>query len=197
MAATTFQTSAIDTLLRFFSTVTPLSPAATEALCSCLVLEKYPRRHLLSRQHRVATHLFIVGKGLLRVYYSHQGKEVTTSFGLENCVICAMDSLLSHEPSYYNIETLEESEIISIAYSDLEALYNDFHEIERLGRLMISRYYLEQETALRSLRFRTAEERYHELAATSPELLQRAPLGHLASYLGITQATLSRIRGKY
>ncbi|RPE13711.1 Crp/Fnr family transcriptional regulator [Chitinophaga lutea] len=197
MAATTFQTSAIDTLLRFFSSVTPLSPHAAAAICNCLVLEKFPRKHLLQQQQRMATHLYIVGKGMLRSFYRHKGKEVTTALGLENCVICALDGLLSHEPSFYNIETLEESEIISIAFSDLEALYNDFHEIERLGRLMITRYYLEQEAGLRSLRFKTAEERYRELETTNPELLQRAPLGYLASYLGITQATLSRIRSRY
>lgn len=188
---------AIESILRFFHAVTPLSPAAMAAMSCCLYQEKYPRRYLLHQQHRVASHLYIVSKGLLRSYHHHLGKEVTIALGMENSVLCAMDSLLSHQPSYYSIETVEESEVISIAYNDLELLYNEFHEVERLGRLMISRYYLEQEAALRSLRFQTAEERYQDLLMNNPALLQRAPLGYLASYLGITPATLSRIRAKW
>lgn len=197
MAATTFQISAIDAMMRFLSSVTPLSYAATEALASCMVLERYPRRHVLQHQNRQATHLYIISSGMVRCFWQEEDKEVTVDFGMEQCVLYAMDSLLSKGAASYSIETLEESEIISIPFSDLEALYNDFHEIERMGRLLVSRYYMEQEAWLRSARFKSAEERYRELETTNPALLQRAPLGYLASYLGITQATLSRIRGKY
>lgn len=194
---TTQQDSApVDYLLQFFHSVTPLSAEASEALSSCLFVEKYPKKHIIHHQQRVAKDLYIVSKGMLRGFYNHDGKEVTIHLGMENCVMCAMDSILSQQPSYYSIDTLEESEVISIPYSDLELLFSQFHEIERLGRLMISQYYLEQEAALRSLRFKTAEERYQELMETNPQLLQRTPLGYLASYLGITPATLSRIRGK-
>lgn len=186
----------VDCLLKFFHSVAPLSAAAREALSSCLYVETYPKKHVIHHQQRVATHLYIVSKGMLRGYYDHDGKEVTIHLGMENCVMCAMDSILSQKPSYYSLDTIEDSEVISIRYSDLEALYDEYHEIERLGRLMISQYYLEQEVALRSLRFKTAEERYSELMETAPELLQRTPLGYLASYLGITPATLSRIRAK-
>lgn len=137
----------------------------------------------------------MVARGLVRSFYLHENREVTLLLGMESCIVCAMDSILSGKPSYYNIETLEESDIISIAYADLERLYSEFHEIERLGRLMISQYYLEQDQGLRSLRFLSARERYQELLDNQPELLQRVPLQYVASYLGMTAETLSRIRG--
>lgn len=196
MKTTQQDSEPVDCLLKFFHSVAPLSTEAREALSSCLFVEKYPKKHIIHHQQRVAKDLYIVSKGMLRGFYNHNGKEITIHLGMENCVMCALDSILSHQPSYYSIDTIEESEVISIPYAELELLFDQFHEIERLGRLMISQYYLEQEAALRSLRFKTAEERYQELIETNPQLLQRTPLGYLASYLGITPATLSRIRGK-
>lgn len=185
----------IERALDYFAAVSPLSAAAREALSHCLLLDAFPKKHLLQQSRRPATHLFIVSKGLVRSYFQRGNREVTLLLGMERCVICAMDSLLSGKPAYYNIETLEESEIISISYADLERLYSEFHEIERLGRLMISQYYLQQDQELRSLRILSARERYQEILEKQPELLQRVPLQYVASFLGMSAETLSRIRG--
>lgn len=185
----------IERALDYFAAVSPLSVGAREALSHCLLLDNFPRKHLIQQARRPATHLFIVSKGLVRSYFQQANREITLLLGMERCVVCAMDSLLSGSPSYYNIETLEESEIISISYDDLERLYSEFHEIERLGRLMISQYYLQQDQELRSLRCLSARERYQEVLEKQPELLQRVPLQYVASYLGMSAETLSRIRG--
>lgn len=188
-------TSAIARALDYFASVSPLSPAGRDALSHALMLESIPKKQFLQQARRPATHLFIVSKGLVRSYYQHGNREETLLLGMEGCIVCAMDSLLSGMPAYYNIETLEDSEIISISYEELDRLYGEFHEIERLGRLMISQYYLEQDEGLRSLRFLSARERYLELMQKQPELLLRVPLQYVASYLGMTPETLSRIRG--
>ncbi|WP_164714371.1 Crp/Fnr family transcriptional regulator [Chitinophaga rhizosphaerae] len=181
--------------LDFFTSVSPLSSAARDALSHCMALESFPRKHCFQQAKRPATHLFMVAKGLVRSFYQHNNRDITLLLGMESCIVCAMDSLLCGKPAYYNIETLEDSDIISISYADLERLYSEFHEIERLGRLMISQYYLELDQSLRSQRFLSARERYQELMEKQPELLQRAPLQFVASYLGMSAETLSRIRG--
>lgn len=196
MASQSIYSPAIARALDHFEAVSPLTEAARKAISHCLILESYPKKYLLQQTRRPATHLFIVASGMVRSYYLHENKEVTLLLGQEQCIVCAMDNLLSGEPAYYNIETLEDSEIISISYADLERLYTTFHEIERLGRLMISQYYLEMDHGLRSLRFKSARERYLELMEKQPGLLQRAPLQYLASYLGMSSETLSRIRAE-
>ncbi|MGE7773069.1 Crp/Fnr family transcriptional regulator [Chitinophaga sp. NPDC101104] len=195
METTSSDSTDIGRALDFFASVSPLSAAARDALSHCMALDSFPRKHCFQLAKRPATHLFIVAKGLVRSFYQHNNREITLLLGMESCIVCAMDSLLSGSPSYYSIETLEDSDIISISYADLERLYSEFHEIERLGRLMISQYYLEQDQSLRSQRFLSARERYQELMQKQPELLQRVPLQFVASYLGMSAETLSRIRG--
>lgn len=186
---------AIGWALDYFASVSPLSPSAREALSQHMFLESYPKKFTLQQARRPAQHLFLVAHGLVRSFYPEDNREVTLLLGMEGCVVCALDSLLSGKPAYYQIETLEDSEIIAIAYHDLERLYQEHHEIERLGRMMISMYYLQQDEELRSLRFRSARERYLDLMEKQPEILQRVPLQYVASYLGMTAETLSRIRG--
>ncbi len=186
---------AISWALDYFASVSPLSPAAREALSQYMFLESYPKKYTLQQARRPAQHLFLVACGLVRSFYPEDNREVTLLLGMEGCVVCALDSHLSGRPAYYQIETLEDSEIIAIAYQDLERLYQKHHEIERLGRMMISMYYLQQDEELRSLRFKSARERYISLMEKQPEILQRVPLQYVASYLGMTAETLSRIRG--
>jgi CRP-like cAMP-binding protein len=91
---------------------------------------------------------------------------------------------------------LEDCELIQIPYSHLQQLYNDFPETERIGRILTENYYVKLEGRLMSLQFTSAKERYELLMTNNPSIIQRAPLGYIASYLGITQETLSRIRAK-
>ncbi|RAJ05141.1 CRP-like cAMP-binding protein [Chitinophaga skermanii] len=187
----------IQLLINHFNSITPLSPAAQTALQACLFLEHFPKKTILQQQHRPAQYIYMVHTGLLRSFYHRNNKDITAVFGTENCIMCSLASLLSGEPSAYSIETLEDSDIFFLELAALEKLYDAHHDIERLGRLMITQYYLDQEKELRAIRFQTAEQRYQTLLQSQPSLLQRAPLGYIASYLGISQETLSRLRAKY
>ncbi len=140
--------------------------------------------------------LFFVEKGLLRGYYFDEDKEITNWFSQEEEFATCFYSFIASKPSFEIIQALEDCELIQLNYSSLQALYTKFPETERIGRIITENYYIKLEERILNLQFKTAKERYQKLASSKPSLLQRASLGQIASYLGVTQETLSRIRSE-
>ena len=141
-------------------------------------------------------HLYFIEKGLIRGYYFYNGKEITNWFAQEEEFATCFYSFVANKPSFECIETLEDCELISIPLKTLQTLYLDFPETERIGRIITENYYIKLEERVLNIQFKTAKERYQKLITKKPLLLQRASLGQIASYLGITQETLSRIRAE-
>ncbi|HEY8937034.1 MAG TPA: Crp/Fnr family transcriptional regulator, partial [Cyclobacteriaceae bacterium] len=131
-----------------------------------------------------------------RGFYNLDGKEVTYWFGFENTFVTSFYSFITKKPSVENIQLIEDCILWSISYENVHKLYDQHPDIERLGRIMNERYYVMLEERFVSNHFKEAKERYENLMVTSPHILQRIPLGYIASYLGISQETLSRIRSK-
>lgn len=140
--------------------------------------------------------LFFVEKGLLRGYYLDDGKEITNWFAQEGEFATCFYAFVAVKPSFETIEALEDCVLTQFPYSSLQSLYLKFPETERLGRIITETYYIKLEERLLSLQFKTAKERYQHFVLSKPSLLQRTSLGQIASYLGITQETLSRIRAE-
>lgn len=157
--------------------------------------EKHPKRAILERQDMICNKLYFVEKGLARLFYLKEGKDITGWFASEGNFITCNDSFFQRKTSYLNLELLEDSVLYSIDYKSLEDLFK-YKEMERFGRLMT--YYLLSELSERiySTVFQPAEKRYQLLVIRYPEVALRAPLGDIASYLGISQETLSRIRSQ-
>ena len=109
-------------------------------------------------------------------------------------MIVRVESLFQNQPSKKAIEVLEDSEIIAIDAQRLFDLYDDSHEIERLFRRIFEQSHVETINRIESLQFHSAEERYKNLITVHPEIIKRVPLKYIASFLGITQVSLSRIR---
>ena len=114
----------------------------------------------------------------------------------ENDLIVSVYSFYTRQPSYENVELLEESTLVSIDYAQLQQLYRTFPEFNFVGRVLTERYYVLSEERTLSLRLQTALERYHDLLKSNPLLFGRAPLKQIASYLGMTPETLSRLRAR-
>lgn len=140
--------------------------------------------------------LFFVDKGILRGCYLEDGKEITSWFAQENEFATCFYAFIGNGASTETIHALEDTVLLKISAETLQDLYMRFPETERIGRLVTETYYMKLEERLLNIRFRTAKERYTNLVDTRPQLLQRASLGQIASYLGITQETLSRIRAE-
>ncbi|MES2515031.1 MAG: Crp/Fnr family transcriptional regulator [Bacteroidota bacterium] len=142
------------------------------------------------------TSLYFIEKGLIRGFHFVDGKEITNWFAQESEFATCFYSFIACKPSFENLQALEDCELVELSFSVLQNLYQQFPETERIGRMITENYYIKLEERILSLQFKTAKERYQKLALSKPSLLQRASLGQIASYLGITQETLSRIRSE-
>ena len=139
--------------------------------------------------------LIFVGQGLLRFYYlSADGKENNKAFIAENQFAGPLASAALGLPLYYGIEALEDTAFLVANFSDFTNLYDEDIVFERLGRKLAELLLIRKELRTRSLLEKTAGERYTDLLAEHPELIQRVPQYHLASYLGITEVSLSRLK---
>lgn len=158
------------------------------------VLE-FPARFKLVKTGLAVNKIFFIEKGASRSYYIKDGKEITTWFTFENEFITSFYSFISLEPSNETIELLEDSIIWELRFDDLNRLTIEYPAVNHLYRKVLELNFVRQEKLLNE-RFSTAKEKYENLITKYPHILQRVPLGYIASYLGITQSTLSRIRHK-
>ena len=140
--------------------------------------------------------VYFVKSGLLRIHYLKNGISITESFEFENSIVARSDSLFDAKPSQKGIQAIEDSHLIAINSTKLFQLYDDHPDIERLFRLIFEQAYVKTVERIESLQFHSAEERYRNLLKDSQHIIRRIPLNYIASYLGITPVSLSRIRSK-
>ena len=148
------------------------------------------------KEGQVCQRLFFLVKGCVRGYHYRDGREVTSWFGFENDIVTSFRSFIDQHPGHEYIQAIEPASGWSIGRHDLYELYLSHPSIERLGRVTCEQYYIRLEDRYVRSHFKTAGQRYEDLLKTNPHFLQRVPLGYIASYLGISQETLSRIRAK-
>jgi CRP-like cAMP-binding protein len=180
-------------LKKFFEQYGKLSAEGLEALTNKFKLRRVKKNELILSQEKICDKIYFVVKGCLRLYYIINDVEVTVWFSFENNSAIELSSFLSQLPSDYFIEAVEDSEILSLHKSDLTSLYKNHPEMESVFRVFWENVIitlLERFTALQKY---SAEERYLNLMSQS-DYLQRIPQKHLASYIGITPTSLSRIR---
>lgn len=149
---------------------------------------------MLIHQGQVSRYIVFVAKGMLRQYYFKNGKEVTEHFSYEGCILMCIESLLKQEPTRLVAEALEPSTVYLLPYDRLLKLSEDIREINIFYRKVLEFSLITSQIKADSWRFETARERYNLLMKTHPEVIKRAPLSHIASYLLMTPETLSRVR---
>lgn len=166
----------------------------TSEILSLLETHNFPKNHLLHKQGAICKHIYLVQKGIVRTFFYKEGKDITVHIASEGELITAIDSVISLKRSRYNVELLEDSEIHAISYTELQSLMEKHPQYEKYMRLILEQLYAEGADRIEEFLFYSARERYDNLIKNRPHLLNRINLGHVASYLGITQETLSRIR---
>jgi CRP-like cAMP-binding protein len=176
--------------------VSTLQDAVIEEFAPILRHQSFLKGERIHEAGKVCPHLFLVETGILRVYYLDDIKDITANFAFKGGAITAPDSFIFGKPSKYTIEALEASTVYAVDRKELEDFLELHPQHEKLARKFTQAIYMELLERLESLVFKTAQERYELLSREYPELILNANLGYIASYLGITQETLSRIRAK-
>lgn len=172
----------------------------TEEDCSLfepfLKTKNYKAKEYFLSQGKICHEIGFVNKGCFRTYYLADGKEINTHFGFENEFITDYDSFLQGKPSRYFIQTLEEAEIVTFNLTALQNAYNQSQNWERFGRMIAEESYKLTTQRVESFLFLNGEQRYLDLLRNRPKMLERIPLYHIASYLGLERESLSRLRKK-
>jgi len=188
--------TAMEELLRLLNGIQPLSfPLVTE-LARILKSKLLCRKDYLLKAGHVCRHIYFIEKGLLRCFYLTGDTEVSSWFMKEGDVVVSIESFFQQRESYENIQALEDCIVHYVEYGELQQLYRDFPEFNWTGRVLTEKYYTLWAQQLYGLRMHQAHERYSWLMHHHPQLLLRVPAKYIASYLGITEVTLSKIKCK-
>ncbi len=153
-------------------------------------------KDIILKEGKTCEEIGFINKGCFRTYYLADGKEINTHFSFEDEFVTDYNSFLEKKPSRYYIQALEDCETVSFNLSALQNAYNQSQNWERFGRMMAEHSYKLTTQRVESFLFMDGEQRYRELLTNNPHILQRIPLYHIASYLGLERESLSRLRKK-
>jgi CRP-like cAMP-binding protein len=187
-----------DLILKNISRFITLTPEEQQYFTSSLRVKRLKKKQYLLQEGDVARYDYFVNKGCLRTYtIDEKGQEHVVQFSIEDWWTGDMYSFLTQKPARYTIDALEDSELLCLERSALEELYIKVPKFERFFRLLLQNAFVSlQERIIASLS-QPADERYCTFIIKYPNMEKRLPLKQIASYLGITPESLSRIRSSY
>jgi CRP-like cAMP-binding protein len=187
----------MEAFINYLKSKGKLSAEAAERVSAISKVRQVQKGAVLVRQGQVVSHNFFVVSGCLRSYVvAKNGKEHTLQFAIKDWWISDFIAILNNEPAQLTVEALQDSEVIEFLVSDIRALRAQFPDLEAIQQKNLQRHLVTlQKRILNQLQL-TAAERYDLFLQSYPDIEQFTPNYHIASYLGITQESLSRIRAE-
>lgn len=179
---------------QIIDTIYPLTTASKSLITASIIEIKFPKGHILFKANKIETNIYFIKKGIARAYAYSDDNQITFWFGKEGDPIVSMQSYVNHKKGYEDVELLEDCELYELKTEKLQKLFLEDIEIANWGRKFAELELIKSEERLIALQFNTATERYLSLLKNYPSIIKRVQLSHVASYLGITQVSLSRIR---
>lgn len=157
---------------------------------------EYPKGTILLRPENFSTKVFFIEQGLIRTFYFNDGKDITHEFFDQGSFFGPIDCIYYNKPSLYGFEVLEQTTVNVTSFEKMvESNFMDIKGMKELEKSIILNQLTQSSNKGLSTHVETALNRYKFMLEKHPDILLRAKLGHIASYLGITQQTLSVIRG--
>ncbi|WP_428664348.1 Crp/Fnr family transcriptional regulator [Runella sp.] len=185
-----------EALFQHFRQFIKLSDSLKYALEKRMNVKTFKKGELVLNADTVCTKSYFIHHGMLRTYFLKDGKEISEYFCAENEWVNSPKSFMQRQTDIYYIDAIENTEVFYLHINDLGYLFDNFPEMERYARLSMGSIFGHLMERITSMRFTTAKEKYTHFCATYRDIYHRIPLGMIASYLGITQETLSRIRAE-
>lgn len=187
----------IQQLRLFISKITDVPDREWGHFAARLIERQYQKEQMLLYAGDNVSEIYFILRGLVRYFYlTDQGKEFNKAFAQENCFAGSIGGITSGLPSRYSIQALEDTEVLAIPVDLIRQGYDRHPSWERLGRRLAEGIALQKESREAAFLLDSAETRYRQFLREYPEISSRIAQYHIASYLGITEVSLSRIRGK-
>ncbi len=158
--------------------------------------QEVPAKTTLLQEGQISGTMFFIEKGCLRTWVNNDGKEITTQFFFENAKVASIESFRTNQPSLYSIESLEPCILQTISQQDFQNALENFPELKKETEAHLFRRFLYSQKRFYSYLKNSPQKRYEELLEEHPQIIQRVPQHYIASYLGITPVSLSRIRNR-
>lgn len=155
-----------------------------------------PRKNILLRAEKTAEEIYFIRKGCLRLYYIKEGVDISAYFFTENMFAGAYDSFITQTRSRHYLETIEDCELLCITYQKFQQLFSEHPKMNELIRKILEERFVDLHNLFTSQILDSPEERYRNLLDHRPDLLSRIPQHQLATFLGVTPVSLSRIRNR-
>jgi CRP-like cAMP-binding protein len=165
-------------------------------LCELLTKAELKKGDILYNEGDICSDIVLVTKGMLRQFYFKNNKDITEHFSYEGSVLICIESFLKQEPTKLMAEALESSTVYLLSYNKLKRYIEQFSEINKFYRKILEYSLIISQQKADSMRYESAVERYNKLLNKQPEVIKRAPLSYIASYLLMTPETLSRVRSQ-
>lgn len=178
-------------LARRYSTMTH---DELDILESIIVPQKYAKGEMILKEGDICRQFLYIDKGLVRQFYFKHGKEVTEHLGQEQTIVMCIESLFKEEPTKLQVEALEPTTVYALPKADFERVAMHNVNIQILYRKILEESLITSQIHADLVRFETAQDRYKKLCKLCPQVVLRAPLVYIASYLQMTPETLSRVR---
>ena len=183
-------------LVEFINQIYPLSEEMIDFILSQTTFRKVSKGSILLKPGEHCKDYYYIHKGVLRSFLKYGKKEITIWINPEKEITTSIRSMAGSRVSDEYIQVIENAELVVIPFEGMYEMYERFPEMNKVGRMLLEEYYAASEERVYIARIPNAKARYDHFIESRPELVNRIPLKYVASYLGITLETLSRLRAK-
>lgn len=185
-------------IIRFIQQVFPMPAKEAAAITQFFTEKEFAKNEWLLKAGKVCNEYYFLADGFARVYtYDLEGNDVTTAFCSGNEIVCELFSFFKRLPSKEYIQALTNCQTFYISFTDLQTVFHTMPEFREFGRAVLINAFADLKQRMMASLHETAEERYGRLIQSKPDIFQHVPLKNIASYLGVTDTSLSRIRKEF